>query len=98
MLLAPDSLDLAFRLEKAFDLKLPNQELLPHCGYGGNSDVTAGELYDWVVGRLAAAGRPDRCGNWRRFRLALAEMGGGDPRSMRRDSLLNRDLKLYEGG
>jgi hypothetical protein len=96
-----DILDLTFRLEKRFKIKIkikPNDldilmqwalERRPHMK---PHDLTAGEIHDWVVKLCEVQGVKVPYSCWNGVRLELAHVVGKPLHSIRRDTLVVRDL------
>lgn len=87
-----DLLDLTFRLEKAFGIKVAQADLLKLESGRFPWDVTAGELHLWVVQICNERGVKFPPSSWNRVRLELAKVVGKPPQVIRRETLVVRDL------
>jgi hypothetical protein len=90
-----DLLDFAFRVEKRFGIKIKRQDyrtLEPSWMSRRPSDLTVGEMHDWVVKLCQVQGAKVPCSSWNRVRLVLAQVVGKSPRIIRRETLVKRDL------
>ena len=90
-----DFLDFSFRTEKSFGIKITGgdfDELLRHCRIP--TDVTAGELHDWLVELCREQGVPVPPSSWHRVKLILAKTVSITPRRISRDTLARKDLGM----
>jgi hypothetical protein len=88
-----DFLDITFRLEKAFSIKLPRgwHEGMPFTTTP-KFDLRAGDLHDHVCHHLRRANRPVPHSSWTRVKLVLANALGAHPSIIRREKWLAADL------
>lgn len=89
-----DDLDIVFRLERQFSVKLKLAALGPHFCRRTPPDLSAGELHDWVVAQCVAQGKPVPHSSWRRVKVVLLDAIAARPSTVRRDSLLRADLGM----
>ncbi len=96
----PDLMDLLFRLEMTFGIKLKRSTLgfwNPPTRDDGNSpigDMTAGQLHDRICAILREEGSPVPKASWRKTQLALAKGAGVNPWSITRETLIRKELKF----
>jgi hypothetical protein len=94
-----DFLDFTLHIEKAFSLKSISRDevagLFSSITERKLSDVTAGELHQWVVSILKRRGLSIPFSSWTRIRLALARTVGKQPQSIHKDTLIRRDLDFH---
>jgi hypothetical protein len=89
-----DSLDIAFRAERQFGVRLGPADLDPILRTRTRPDMTAGELHDLIVAKCASAGRAVPFSSWGRVKVILTDALGGSLTTIRRGSLLRRDLGM----
>jgi hypothetical protein len=90
-----DLLDFSFRIEKGFGIKIDREDfraLEPSWMSRNPTDVTAGEMPDWVVSLCEAQGMQVPHSNWDRVRLELAKVVGKPPQIIHRETLVKREL------
>lgn len=91
-----DVLDLAYRIEKAFDIIWPfevHQRMWEAAAKAkGRADLTAGELCDFIRLMLAEWNKPIPGDSWLRVQGLLGEMFDVAPETIQRDTHLRRDL------
>ena len=96
-----DYLDLTFRIEKRFGIKINRDdhrtleqwavERRPHMK---PHDLSAGEVHDWVVKLCEDRGVKVPHSSWNRVKLELARIVGKPPQNIRRETLVVRDLRF----
>jgi hypothetical protein len=91
-----DWLDVVWRLERRFGICLDATDF-QYLAEQGQDDVTAGEVYAVVCRKLWDANRPIPAGGWNGVRIDLHEALHVRPFSVRRSSLLIRDLGMLRG-
>jgi len=86
-----DLLDFTFRIEKAFQIKVPRQayDRLPK---RMPFEATAGEMHDWVAQMCAEQGVKLPPSSWNRVKKVLVDVTGTSPKLVRRDTWIVRDL------
>jgi hypothetical protein len=89
-----DLLDIVFRLEKRFDLKIVNADWEDLGAKRKPWDVTAGEVHFLVAAILTEAGRPVPRSCWNGVRVCLSGALCVPPRDIKEDSWLIRDLGM----
>jgi hypothetical protein len=87
-----DTLDIIFRLEKAFGIKIPRNVLFEESWDWRRRDVRVGELHEQLCRRLREAGRPVPHSSWHRVKVCVAESLGVELRKINRESWLFREL------
>ena len=86
-----DLLDFTFRIEKAFQIKVPRQayDRLPK---RMPFEATAGEMHDWVAQMCAEQAVKLPPSSWNRVKKVLLDVTGTSPKLVRRDTWIVRDL------
>ena len=87
-----DALDLAFRLEKRFGVRIRPGDCLPI--FQARRDLTVGGLHEVVCRRLREEGRPVPFASWNGVRLEVGKALGVSPLVIRRSSRLIADLGM----
>ena len=89
-----DDLDIVFRLERQFAVKLTLADLGKKFLQRTPPDLSAGELHDWVVAQCVTEGKSVPHSSWRRVKEVLLDAIAAPPSTARRDSLLRADLGM----
>ena len=89
-----DLLDVTFRVEDQFGVKLDNSDWESLFGHRTTFDVSAGELHFLVGAKLGEAGKPVPRSCWNGIRLVLAKTLGIPPNRIKPESRLVRDLSM----
>jgi hypothetical protein len=87
-----DALDVSFRLEKQFGIKIGRFDWDRIPCHGKPIDTTAGELHDWVVRPCVEQNIPVTHSSWHAVKKVLAEALHVSPWKITRSSWLKRDL------
>ncbi|MGA2497856.1 MAG: hypothetical protein ABSH20_08950 [Tepidisphaeraceae bacterium] len=87
-----DALDLVFRLEKSFGIKLPYSNSAGMFDVPGG--VTAGHVHDFICRRLTESGRRIPFSSWHRVQLCISRAVGVPPQQVKRESRLVKDLGM----
>lgn len=87
-----DALDLVFRLEKSFEIKLPHTD--KNELFDVPVGVCAGHVHDFICKRLSEVGRPIPYSSWHRVQLCISRAVGVPPQRVKRDSRLVKDLGM----
>ena len=86
-------LDLTFRLENVFGIKLKNGSLESFFTRQGiKYDLTVGDLHEWVCEELRSQGRPVPYSSWRRLKRCISEALGVHMKEFRPQSRWRQDL------
>lgn len=88
-----DWLDIRFRLERRFDVRIELTDFA-HLRGRDRADLTAGELFEVVCRRIRATGRDVPPSAWNGVRLELAQALNVSPLGIRRESWLVADLGM----
>ncbi len=86
-----DFLDFTLRVEKQFNIKIARGDSL-RLPQRRPSDITAGELHDWLVAILRQRGVAVPFSSWNRVRLILADIVGKPPQIIRRATFIVKEL------
>lgn len=94
-----DWLDLTFRLEKRFDIKITradfevlDQEISAKRGHLKLPDVTAGEIHDWIVALCQSKGVKKPHSSWTRVRIAFGQTTATVPQRIHRETFIVMEL------
>jgi acyl carrier protein len=91
-----DILDLVFRLERTFCVKIGREEWLQLIDKDTPPDVNVGELFELVRGRAVSAGPLDDELDaeilWPMFQRAISDALGIEPEEITKDKEVIRDL------
>lgn len=87
-----DTLDIIFRLEKRFDIKIPRNMLFEEPWNWRRGDLQVGQLHEQVCSRLKQLGWPIPRSSWHRVKLCVAESLGVELRKVRPESWLFKEL------
>lgn len=87
-------LDITFRAEKQFGVKLRMRDFVRLNCIPATRDPTAGELHDWICQACRAAGKPVPHSSWHRVKRIIVDATGLSPSVIRKDSLLSADLGI----
>jgi hypothetical protein len=87
-----DFLDFMFRIEKRFGIKIERGDLRMLEKDRRPFDVTAGELYEWVVKVCETRGVKAPHSSWNGVRLELAKVVGKSPWIIHRETWVFREL------
>jgi hypothetical protein len=86
-----DALDLCFRLEKHFGIRITAKDFEMLHARPDAWDPTAGEVHAWIVKLCATCNVRVPWSSWNRVRLALANVVRKPPQFIKRDTHLIRD-------
>ncbi len=91
-----DLLDIVFRLERTFLIRIRRDEFLQLLERGQPADIRVGRLYDYVHAKAVHAGVLDEDLDadiiWAMFRRALSDSLGVEPDEVSKDRRLIHDL------
>jgi acyl carrier protein len=91
-------LDLVYRLERRFGVKIRRDELMQIFDKNDPPDVLIGQLFDFVRGKAPFDGvldeEMDAEAVWLMFQRAVADWMGGEPEEVTKDRWLIHDLGL----
>ncbi len=87
-----DALDVSFRLEKQFGIKIGRFDWDRIEYHGSPIDTTAGELHDWVLCLCDEQKVLAPHSSWHRVQKVLVEVLGVSPARVKRESWLKREL------
>ena len=87
-----DLLDLTFRLEKAFQIKLPKGSLIEEVWDRDRRDLQAGKIHKQLCKMLEEQGRSVPFSSWHRVKVCIAGAVGVSPLRVKLDSWLIKEL------
>lgn len=87
-----DTLDIIFRLEKRFGIKIPRNTLFEKPWDWRRRDLQVGLLHKQICNRLTEEGRPVRWSSWHRVKVCVAEALGVELPKIRPESWLFKEL------
>ncbi len=85
-------LDMTFRAEKRFRVKLELRDFVRIAELRKNQDLTAGDFHDWVCHACGVQSAPVPSDSWEIVQAIITEATGVDPDEIRKESLLRSDL------
>jgi hypothetical protein len=96
--LRPDVMELVIETEMCFDTVFHRKDFPWMDAAEHKSDLTAGELHDWVCQQLRLENKPVPPSSWHRIQHLLADLTGTPPALIRHGSYVQKDLRYFEGG
>jgi hypothetical protein len=87
-----DFLDVAFRIEKQFGVRIEPADILPAWTKDDRNDVTAGEFHEIICEKCREQGIKVPRSSWNQLKLALVDALGVTPSEIKKDAWLRKDL------